>query len=87
MRVDREKNIWLGTFGGGLDKFDPTTHQFTRYRFDANTKSTLRNDTIISMCLDHHDDVWIGTQHGLYKLEKKTGRFAHIKLRNRNGQC
>ena len=34
------------------------------------------------MCLDHHDDIWVGTQQGLYKLDKKTGRFTHINLQN-----
>ena len=35
MRVDKEKNIWLGTYGGGLDKYDPGTGRFTHFGDDA----------------------------------------------------
>ncbi len=32
--IDRNDIIWLGTFGSGLDRFDPSTGIFTHYRND-----------------------------------------------------
>lgn len=81
--MDKEKNFWLGT-NGGLNKFNPQTNQFTRYQYNENIKSSLSNDTILSMWVDHNDGLWIGTQNGLNKLDKQTGRFTHFILQNRN---
>ena len=31
---DSVRRLWVGTFGGGLDRLDPATGRFTRYRYD-----------------------------------------------------
>jgi signal transduction histidine kinase/ligand-binding sensor domain-containing protein len=81
IRVDRQKNIWCGSFGGGLIRFDSTTNSFIEYRNNRTIKSSLINDTIFVLYLDHQDGLWIGTQNGLDKMDKKNGQFTHFELK------
>jgi signal transduction histidine kinase/ligand-binding sensor domain-containing protein len=82
IRADQGKILWLGTQGGGLIRYNTITGDTIRYRFNPKIESSLRNDTIYSMCLDHNDDLWVGTYVGLDKMDKQTGGFKHIGLEN-----
>ncbi len=45
LHEDNNGFIWIGTQGGGLDKFDPETEYFIHYVNDpANTTSISAND-------------------------------------------
>jgi len=86
IRVDKEKNVWLATYGGGLNRFDSLTNSFAKYRNNPNVKLSLGNDTIISMFLDYQDGLWVGTQNGLDKMDKLNGQFAHYDFKNGDGK-
>ena len=79
--ADSSNNIWIGTFGAGLDKYDPSSNTFTHFKHDNKNNYSLSNDTVFALLADHNGDVWIGTFGGLDKLDKKTGRFIHYKNR------
>ena len=34
MSIDENNIFWLGTWGKGLDRFDPSTNTFTHFRHD-----------------------------------------------------
>jgi hypothetical protein len=38
--------LWVGTEGGGLNRFDPQTEQFTRYQNDPDNPSSLSDNTV-----------------------------------------
>ncbi|MCI0513691.1 SpoIIE family protein phosphatase, partial [candidate division KSB1 bacterium] len=65
---DRTGIFWIGTFYGGLNRYDPRTRHYTRYRFDANDASSLSNDNINAIFEDRDGNIWIGTDCGLNKL-------------------
>src|SRR6266545_7105981 len=46
---DKDGYLWIGTWGGGLNRFDPTTETFVRYHYDSNEPSSLSNDTVTSI--------------------------------------
>ena len=71
---DREGALWVGTHSSGLERFDPTTHQFTVYRHNADPTS-LSNDRVNSVHFDHSGTMWVGTQDGLNKFDRKTRNF------------
>jgi signal transduction histidine kinase/ligand-binding sensor domain-containing protein len=77
IRRDKDHHFWLGTFNGGLFKYVPEAGVFTRFKHDNNRITSLGNDSIQSMWLDHADNLWIGTLRGLDKLDPKTGEFKH----------
>ena len=41
--IQEDKNgvLWLSTYGGGLNKFDPTLEKFSHYRYDKNDANGL----------------------------------------------
>ncbi len=43
---DDRGNLWIGIWGGGLDKFDPTTERFTHYRYDPDDSSSISGDRV-----------------------------------------
>ena len=65
---DRDKNIWLGTKGGGLNEF--TSHGVKTY----TTKDGLADNQIYAVFQDHTGDIWTGTPNGLSRLHQ--GKFT-----------
>jgi ligand-binding sensor domain-containing protein/serine phosphatase RsbU (regulator of sigma subunit) len=75
--ADRAGNIWIGTWGGGLDKYDPLTGQFTHYRHNPNSPNSISFDRVQTIFEDKAGNIWIGTAGGgLNKLEPETGTFT-----------
>jgi len=61
---DREGYLWVGTSGGGLNRFDPTTEQFTRYMFDPSNPNSLGSNVVYELLQDSHGILWVGTDGG-----------------------
>jgi ligand-binding sensor domain-containing protein/signal transduction histidine kinase len=75
---DGNGNLWLATWGGGLNMFDWKKEKFTRYHSDANDPSGISMDYINKVFQDSDDNLWIGTDGGgLNMLDKKTNTFIH----------
>ena len=71
--------IWIGFWaGGGLDRFDPATGNFTHFRHHSNDAGSLANDSVPSVLIDHLGNLWVGTNSGLGLLDQKTGKFRHF---------
>jgi signal transduction histidine kinase/ligand-binding sensor domain-containing protein len=65
--------IWIGTYGSGLDKFDPAANTFQHFRYDARNSSTISNDTINAILDDHLGNLFLGTDKGLTIFNKLSG--------------
>ncbi len=76
--IDSEDILWLGTFGGGLDKFDPSRGIFTHYVHNAADPSSISNNIVTSIIQDNEGYLWAGTHGGLNRLDKKTGKFIRF---------
>lgn len=70
---DGQGHLWVGTQGGGVSIFDPSTEQFTTYRNIPGDPNSLSNDEVVSLLADRSGRVWIGTEAGLnlFVPEKK----------------
>ncbi len=79
LSIDTVNNIWIGTFGSGLDKFDPVTNTFTHFKHKPNDASSLSNDTVTAILEDHSGNLWVGSFGGLDLWDKKTGKFIHYR--------
>ncbi len=58
---DTDAKIWLGTDGGGVDRYDPTTNTF-EYNV-LNESNGLKTDHVFSVITDD-DKIWVGTYLG-----------------------
>ena len=57
----------------GLNKFDPATETFTRYRNDSNGQFV---GTVNSVIEDSHRDIWFVGTRGLFHLSPQTGQIT-----------
>lgn len=74
---DGNGNLWLGTLGGGLQRFDPTSESFTIFAQEGSAQQdgALSSGQVNAVCVDQSGAVWAGTQNGLNRLDPATGRF------------
>ncbi|WP_075602390.1 two-component regulator propeller domain-containing protein [Saccharicrinis aurantiacus] len=73
----KNKDIWIGTMGGGLMKFNDgiggNKPIFTNY-----TKTNgLPNNTIKSICEDTEGNLWLATNKGISKYNTKNKQFTN----------
>ena len=86
MHQSSDGYLWLGTWGGGLDRYDPVHGQFIHYRHDPEDPRSLSDDRIEMIFEDRFGSLWIGTETaGLNRLERvegqSTGYFTHFRHR------
>ncbi len=81
---DRKGNLWVGTDGGGLHRFNREEKDFTRFPYHNTADPQPPNgvDYIQSIRQDDHGFLWIGTFGGgllRFDPEKETWtRFSHL---------
>jgi two-component system sensor histidine kinase ChiS len=77
---DRAGVLWVGTLGGGLNRFDREAEQFTHYQNDPNDPHSLSNNSVSSIYEDQAGVLWVGTNGGgLDRLDRETGYFIHYR--------
>ena len=88
---DKDGNIWIGTNGKGLSRYNKKTKDFNHYVFNRADSTSLSTDYIGSILSDSQGRLWIGTEGNginLYQIlliYKQTGSFQMKKnqvLRN-----
>lgn len=79
---DRSGNLWVGTEGGGLSRFNREKENFTRFRYqnhmDPNPDPNI--DIILTIYEDRNGMFYLGTFGGLLCFEpkkQKWSRFVH----------
>ena len=68
--------LWIGTWGGGLNKFEISSNKWTRY----TTENGLPNDVIYGILPDDHSNLWLSTNAGLAKFNPSTGRIKNYDV-------
>ncbi|MDB5232702.1 MAG: response regulator [Chitinophagaceae bacterium] len=70
-------NIWIATWGGGLNKYDRKKNKFTCYKHDPNNSNSLPGDFINTVIEDDKGNIWIGTEaNGLCVFDPKKNTFT-----------
>jgi signal transduction histidine kinase/ligand-binding sensor domain-containing protein/CheY-like chemotaxis protein len=78
--VDRAGVIWLGTWNGGLKKFDPTAARNTTYLPEPDVE-TWSSNVVMTLYETASGSFWVGTfDAGLFEFDRKRGEFiAHYR--------
>ena len=73
--ADSGKVLWIGTKGGGLNRYDKETDQFTSYNPDESSSSIYKE---VKSIYKYSDGIfWIGTEGGgLLRFDKENGKGA-----------
>lgn len=86
---DSSSKLWLATWEGGVNVFDPKSNQFTHYRKGIKSAATgsISSDYIECIFVDSDNNVWIGTaSDGLDFYDSKKKQFLHYSMtRNKPG--
>lgn len=59
--VDPEGILWVGTFGGGLNRYDESRDAFVRYLHDDLVPNSISGNHVIDMVCDVDGDLWVAT--------------------------
>ncbi|MFC1848915.1 two-component regulator propeller domain-containing protein [candidate division CSSED10-310 bacterium] len=71
---DSSGDLWIGTRGGGINKFERRKECFIRFTHDAQNPRSLSNNIVRSIYEDSTGTLWIGTDFGLNKFERQKGQ-------------
>ncbi len=70
--------IWIGTEGGGLNKYDGYT--YTKFKFDPSDPNSLSSNFIYTIWEDKKQgSIWLGTNDGLCKFDRYSEKFTRYK--------
>ncbi|BHH83100.1 two-component regulator propeller domain-containing protein [Desulforhopalus sp. 52FAK] len=77
---DHNGMLWIGTVGGGLNKYNPKTGTFTRYTHDPDDPKSLSHNGVISLLEDSKNRIWVGTEGGgLNLFDSKSETFVRYR--------
>jgi PAS domain S-box-containing protein len=73
---DKQGNIWISTFGKGLNIINPLGNRFIHFKSEGGSKNSLSNNQVNTF-LEDNNYLWIGTEGGLNLYNKKDDTFRH----------
>jgi signal transduction histidine kinase/ligand-binding sensor domain-containing protein/DNA-binding response OmpR family regulator len=77
---DKSGIIWIGTFGGGVNKYDPALKKFEVFKYKRKDLKSLGNDFIHTIYEDSEGTIWVGTGlGGLNRFDKNTDSFKRFR--------
>lgn len=75
---DKAKDLWIGTFGGGLFKYNKITNNFKQYKNDPSDPGSIIDNRVISINEDQSGNILIGSNNGICRLDKTTDKFSNF---------
>lgn len=66
---DSRGDLWIGTYGGGLNRYIDSTGQFEHF----SMKQGLSSNHIYGILEDDHDRLWISSDNGLSCYDQRMG--------------
>jgi ligand-binding sensor domain-containing protein/signal transduction histidine kinase len=82
LHEDRDRKLWIGTYGRGLNRLDLDTGQITRLPFNGEPGQSLAGGVVHAIAQDSQGALWIGTDRGLNRYDPESQRFEHYEHRS-----
>jgi signal transduction histidine kinase/ligand-binding sensor domain-containing protein len=73
-----ERYLWVGTAGGGLNRFDRQTETFIHF----TDKDGLPDNVIYAILDDEAGNLWMSTNYGLSKFNPRTRAFKNFDAKD-----
>ena len=80
---DSRGDLWVGTFRGGLNKFEKQTGTFTVFKYNPFDKQSLNGNSVLSIYEDQSSNLWFGmAKNGVNKLNRNSRHFFNLKIKS-----
>ena len=77
---DSRGRLWVGTDGGGLARYKPSSDSFEVYRANHGKEGTLTSDRVLTLAEDDKGEIWAGLGDGTLGIfDPPTKKFRVIK--------
>ncbi len=78
---DNYKNLWIGTFGDGLIRYNKTKNELLHFYNEPLNINSLGDNDVLSLCVDKSGIIWAGSHlgAGITKIQVNNAMFHHIK--------
>ena len=84
---DTSGNLWIGTFGGGLNIYNPHCDSFLNVINRPELFKDISGNEIMRVFCDSKGNMWVGTEIGLYRARAAANikslteiRFERVRL-------
>lgn len=72
---DKNGNIWIGTFGGGLNKYIPEEKRFIHYSTSPDADYYVPNDIFWAIYESSDGNIWAGSEGGVCIINPETNEI------------
>lgn len=76
--VNPSQFLWIGTNGGGVNRFDKETGKFIRF----TQNDGLPNDVVYGVLTDDQNNIWMSTNKGLSRFNFETKQFRNFEFKD-----
>ncbi len=76
---DKYGNLWIGSLGGGLNKYIRDKDIFIKYKHNPQDKTSLSSNKVHALFIDTKGNLWVGTENGLDLYDYKDNNFIHFR--------
>jgi ligand-binding sensor domain-containing protein/signal transduction histidine kinase/DNA-binding response OmpR family regulator len=82
--IDRQGIYWLGTYRGGVDKYDRNLNLFNYVHSNVFDEKGLNASIVTSFAQDKNGNVYVGTEgRGLSLFDRRTKLFQHFSIQSK----
>jgi ligand-binding sensor domain-containing protein/anti-sigma regulatory factor (Ser/Thr protein kinase) len=78
LQEDDKGLLWIGTYGQGVDAYDPSKNSFSHYRHQARDTASLSDDLVWNIYKDRRHRIWIATNRGLSLFDQSKDDFINF---------
>lgn len=76
---DKRGFLYVGHLHQGLSVLAPKAGTARNYRHIPGDPTSLPHDEILSLHIDPHENIWVGTRNGLALFNSQTGKFRTFR--------
>lgn len=70
--------LYVGYFHQGLGVYDIKSKKFKQFKYSESDPESLPDNEVLSIHIDKHQNIWVGTRKGLAMLNPQSGKFTRF---------